>query len=274
MDLLASHVSPYLPSFTQICLLQDEIYCLLLSLVLGLDHMPPYLPSYLSPTCLLILSTLPCFSPSLQQHRRELFSPSLSFLTCSSCLCQCLLHLSPHSLLLFTLGAFWDPRFSLSLTCVFTCLLIHYCCSLWVLFGTHDSPCPHVCLGFRTSRCFGTIDIPGHSRVSHLYPFLTRLVQVAKAILLSPFPFCSSLLLLFFLRASGQCILFVSSSPICLRVCSPCCLKLLSVLLCMYLLLFIYLGTFGRTVLLVFHLFACLPPLFSPGSILSFLPNH
>ena len=24
----------------------------------------------------------------------------------------------------------------------FTCLLIHYCCSLWVLFGTHDSPCP------------------------------------------------------------------------------------------------------------------------------------
>ena len=133
---------------------------------------------------------------------------------------------------------------------------------------------PHVCLGFRTSRCFGTIDIPGHSRVSHLYPFLTRLVQVAKAILLSPFPFCSSLLLLFFLRASGQKILFVSSSPICFRVCSPCCLKLLSVLLCMYLLLFIYLGTFGRTVLLVFHLFACLPPLFSPGSILSFLPNH
>ena len=118
MDLLASHVSPYLPSFTQICLLQDEIYCLLLSLVLGLDHMPPYLPSYLSPTCLLILSTLPCFSPSLQQHRRELFSPSLSLLTCSSCLCQCLLHLSPHSLLLFSLGAFWDPRFSLSPTCV------------------------------------------------------------------------------------------------------------------------------------------------------------
>ena len=133
---------------------------------------------------------------------------------------------------------------------------------------------PHVCLGFRTSRCFGTIDIPGHSRVSHLYPFLTRLVQVAKAVLLSPFPFCSSLLLLFFLRASGQKILFVSSSPICFRVCSPCCLKLLSVLLCMYLLLFIYLGTFGRTVLLVFHLFPCLPPLFSSGSVLSFLPNH
>ena len=31
---------------------------------------------------------------------------------------------------------------------------------------------------------------------------------------------------------------------------------------------------FGRKVLLVFHLFTCLSPLFSPGSILNFLPNH
>ena len=36
------------------------------SLTLGLYHMLPYLPSYLSPTCLLILSPLPCFFPGLQ----------------------------------------------------------------------------------------------------------------------------------------------------------------------------------------------------------------
>ena len=55
--------------------------------------------------------------------------------------------------------------------------------------------------------------------------------------------FCPSLLLFFFLDASGNRILFVSSSPICFRVRSPCCLKLVSVLL--YLLLFFSLGTFG-----------------------------
>ena len=36
------------------------------SLTLGLYHMLPYLPSYLSPTCLLILSPLPCFFPGLR----------------------------------------------------------------------------------------------------------------------------------------------------------------------------------------------------------------
>ena len=36
------------------------------SLTLGLYHVLPYLPSYLSPTCLLILSPLPCFFPGLQ----------------------------------------------------------------------------------------------------------------------------------------------------------------------------------------------------------------
>ena len=55
--------------------------------------------------------------------------------------------------------------------------------------------------------------------------------------------FCPSLLLFFFLDASGHRILFVSSSPMCFRVRSPCCLKLVSVLL--YLLLFFSLGTFG-----------------------------
>ena len=55
--------------------------------------------------------------------------------------------------------------------------------------------------------------------------------------------FCPSLLLFFFLDASGHRILFVSSSAICFRVRSPCCLKLVSVLL--YLLLFFSLGTFG-----------------------------
>ena len=36
------------------------------SLTLGLYHMLPYLPSYLSPTCLLILSPLPRFFPGLR----------------------------------------------------------------------------------------------------------------------------------------------------------------------------------------------------------------
>ena len=41
------------------------------SLTLGLYHMLPYLPSYLSPTCLLILSPLPCFFPGLQHLGRR-----------------------------------------------------------------------------------------------------------------------------------------------------------------------------------------------------------
>ena len=36
------------------------------SLTLSLYHVLPYLPSYLSPTCLLILSPLPCFFPGLR----------------------------------------------------------------------------------------------------------------------------------------------------------------------------------------------------------------
>ena len=41
------------------------------SLSLSLYHMLPYLPSYLSPTCLLILSPLPCFFPGLPHLGRR-----------------------------------------------------------------------------------------------------------------------------------------------------------------------------------------------------------
>ena len=79
----------------------------------------------------------------------------------------------------------------------------------------------HACLGFGTSRCYWTIDIPRHSR--------TRLVLASCHS--SPPLSIPSLLLLFVLNASGHRILFISSSPICFCVCSPCCLKLVSVLL-------------------------------------------
>ena len=92
------------PSFVQVCVPWDETYYPLHSLTLDLYYMFPYLPSYLSPSGILILSPLPCFCPGLQHL--GLFSSSLSFLTCSSSLSQCLLHFSPH-----------------------------YCCSLWVLLG-------------------------------------------------------------------------------------------------------------------------------------------
>ena len=115
MDFLASYVSPYLPSFMQICLLWDEIYCLLHSFILGHDHMPPYLPSYLSPTYSISLCSLHCHaSLRVFSSREESFSPT-TFLSL----------LVP---LVFP-SAF------------FICLLIHYCCSLWVLFGARTSPC-------------------------------------------------------------------------------------------------------------------------------------
>ena len=41
------------------------------SLTLSLYHVLPYLPSYLSPTCLLILSPLPCFFPGLRHLGRR-----------------------------------------------------------------------------------------------------------------------------------------------------------------------------------------------------------
>ena len=41
------------------------------SLTLSLYHVLPYLPSYLSPTCLLILSPLPCFFPGLPHLGRR-----------------------------------------------------------------------------------------------------------------------------------------------------------------------------------------------------------
>ena len=65
---------------------------------------PTCLPTCLQVVSLYILSPLPCFFPGLQHV--GLFYSSLSFLTCSSSLSQCLLHFSPH-----------------------------YCCSLWALLG-------------------------------------------------------------------------------------------------------------------------------------------
>ena len=93
----------------------DEIYCLLHSFILGHDHMPPYLPSYLSPTYSISLCSLHCHaSLRVFSSREESFSPT-TFLSL----------LVP---LVFP-SAF------------FICLLIHYCCSLWVLFGARTSPC-------------------------------------------------------------------------------------------------------------------------------------
>ena len=99
-----------------LCVFWDETYCPLHSLSLRLYHFP-CLPSYLSPTCLLILSPLSCFFPGLQhlRWRGKRFSSFLSFLTCSSSLSQCFF-----TFLLITVilsGCFWDPRFSLSPMC-------------------------------------------------------------------------------------------------------------------------------------------------------------
>ena len=119
----------------------------------------------------------------------------------------------------------------------------------------------HVCLGFTTSRCLGTIDIAGHSRVSDLYPMHARLALASCQSNPSlSIPFCPYLLLLFFLG-----------------VWSPCCLKLVSVLLS------INCSSFWARLDAKFSLFSicvracfppCLFPLFSPGSILNFVPNH
>ena len=120
-----------------------------------------------------------------------------------------------------------------------------------------------------------TIDIPGHSRVSHLYPFFTRLV-LASCHSSPPLsiPFCPSILLLFVLNASGHRILFISSSPICFCVCSPCCLKLVSGLLYISIALLLSGHVWKQSSPCCPSVFTCLSPLFSPCSILSFLPDH
>ena len=74
------------------------------SIALCLYYMLPYLPfcsSPYPPFTTVLVSRSP-----LLGWRRELFSWSLDFLTCSSCLSECLLYFSPH-----------------------------YCCFLWVLSG-------------------------------------------------------------------------------------------------------------------------------------------
>ena len=98
-----------------LCVLWDETYYPLHSLTLGYYHMLPYLPSYLFPTYLLIISPLPSFFPGLQHvaRRARFLSSSLSFLTCSSILSQCFLH----------------P---------------HYSCYLWVLLGPKILLASHV----------------------------------------------------------------------------------------------------------------------------------
>ena len=98
-----------------LCVLWDETYYPLHSLTFGYYHMLPYLPSYLFPTYLLIISPLPSFFPGLQHvaRRARFLSSSLSFLTCSSILSQCFLH----------------P---------------HYSCYLWVLLGPKILLASHV----------------------------------------------------------------------------------------------------------------------------------
>ena len=125
----------------------------------------------------------------------------------------------------------------------------------------------HACLGFGTSRCYWTIDIPRHPH--------TRLV-LASCHSSPPLsiPFCPSILLLFVLNASGHRILFISPSPICFCVCSPCCLKLVSVLLYISIALLLSGHVWKQSSPCCPSVFTCLSPLFSPCSILSFLPDH
>ena len=100
-------VSPYILAFlcTSLCALGRNLYIRYIPLPsVSTACFPTCLPTCLQVVSLYILSPLPCFFPGLQHV--GLFYSSLSFLTCSSSLSQCLLHVSPH-----------------------------YCCSLWVLLG-------------------------------------------------------------------------------------------------------------------------------------------
>ena len=65
-----------------------------------------------------------------------------------------------------------------------------------------------------------------------------------------------------------------SLSPVCLRACPPCSLQLVSLNLFLSHLMFFSLHICLNMILFVSHLFPCLSPLFSPGSILNFVPNH
>ena len=149
-------------------------------------------------------------------------------LACSSSLSQCFLI----SLLITVIlaGCFWDPGFSLSPMCSPLCPYWARLWDLWVLLWDNED-----------------------SRVSHLCLFLPRFV----AVLLSPFLFvppcyCSPS---WVLLGTGS-----SSSPICFRVCSPCCPKLVSALSIAVLCCYSLWALLGRQVLLVFHLFPCFSP--------------
>ena len=197
----------FLPTFLSLCRSH--------SLTLGLYRMLPYLPSYLSPTCLLILSRLPCFSSIWDGE--DSFSP-LSF------------------------PSFLAPVVTVFPSAFFTSLLIPDV----LAFGTQDSPClPYVpicvliqpvfsyllfCLGFRTFRCFGAINI---TESLICVPSVAALLQSPLFI-----SFCPSLLLFFFLGASGHRILFVVLDgkgfflpPICFHTCLLVCSQLVSLLL-------------------------------------------
>ena len=138
-----------------LCVLWDETYYPLHSLTLGYYHMLPYLPSYLFPTCLLIISPLPCFFPGLQHVARRARFLSL------------LVHLFFPSAF-FTLitvvisGCFWDPRFSLppmcSNLCPYSANFSPFSYSILLSYSFYSLRCCF-CLGFRTFRCFGAINI-------------------------------------------------------------------------------------------------------------------
>ena len=109
-----------------LCVLWDETYYPLHSLNLGHYHMLPYLTSYLSPTCLLITSPLPCFFPGHQHFGTE-----------------------RRVFLLFPFFPYWLLVPLVFPNAFFASLLINYCCSLWVLLDpgllillvSHLCPC-------------------------------------------------------------------------------------------------------------------------------------
>ena len=118
----------FLPTFLPLCRSH--------SLTLGLYRMLPYLPSYLSPTCLLILSPLPCFSSIWDGE--DSFSP-LSFL---SFLVPAVFTSPFFTSLLITVVLAFGTQDSPCLPCVPICVLIHPVFS-YMLFCVGSHQCPY-----------------------------------------------------------------------------------------------------------------------------------
>ena len=198
MDFLASCVSPCLFSFVQVTFPYPQSLPRVTLLI--------YLPTCLQLVSLSSLHYRASFQVSSIWDGEDSFSP-LSFLS-------------------FLVPVVFPSAF-------FTSLLI----PVVLAFGTQDSPClpcVPICvliqpvfsyllcgLGFRTFRCFGAINI---TEPLICVPSVTALLQSPLFI-----SFCPSLLLFFFLGASGHRILFVT-----LRGCSMAkdssCLPFVSIL--------------------------------------------